>query len=269
MHQDIVTKGSISLIISVGFVLASGLSHAGNASSYSLKAVWNHTGGAQDLKSWALTDLTHLKKISVREKDPVTGAMSNWQGALLSDVVDTAMSSLPPDSRAQIDLIILKNDTASQAMIPRAFITKYPVILALSRDQKELGSLGPVYSVVPWTSRPKSQQEGLPLESYFLSGVKTVELTNYRDHYGPLFLKRRTDPAAMRGEKLFVQNCAVCHAPAENFIKSRLPASDAHPALKGAPRLSDRDRRSLTSYFEAYRAENGLNKDTHQSASIF
>jgi hypothetical protein len=245
------------------------VAQAGSVADYSLKAVWNKNGGSQDLKSWALTDLTRLKKISVREKDPATGTVSSWQGTLLSDLVDTAMSSLPPDSRAQIDLIILKNDTAGQAMIPRAFITKYPVVLAFSRDQRELGALGPVYSVVPWTSRPKSQTEGLPLESYFLTGVKRVELTNYRDLYGSLFLKRRTDPAAMRGEKLFVQNCAVCHAPAENFLRNRMPATDSHPSLKGAPKLNDRDRRSLSSYFEAYRLENGITKDASKSASIF
>lgn len=232
---------------------------------YRLTATWEQGGIREEIKAWSLNDLSGLKKVSTQERDPMTGKLSQWNGVLLSQVVDHAMQTMPAERKAQVDLVVLKNTAGGQAFIPRALIVKYPMLLALQRDQKSLGDLGPVYSVVPWTSKTKIQQEGVPLEKFFLPQVTQVELTNYRERYSGLYLKRRTDPAAMRGEKLFVQQCVTCHADRQNPTilelasgeKTREVASAGkHPEVKGTPSLTDKDKRSLKSYLEAYRAEN-------------
>ena len=107
-------------------------------------------------------------------------------------------------------------------------------------------------------------QEGLPVESYFLSEVSRLELSNYSERYSGLFLKRRTDPLAMRGEKIFVQNCITCHSTgkipsltdgADHGAARQKLASGGHPPVKGSPKLNDRDFRALVNYLDAYRAE--------------
>jgi mono/diheme cytochrome c family protein len=137
--------------------------------------------------------------------------------------------------------------------------------LATVRDQKPLPSQqGPFYSVAPWTSSPKIAAEGMALDSLFISKVTRIEFSNYREQFSSLFLKRRTDPAAMRGEKFFVQNCLSCHAtgPGPSVVelsgaqKSRSLASVGHPQMKGVPKLGDKEIRSLTSYLEAFHSEN-------------
>ena len=69
----------------------------------------------------------------------------------------------------------------------------------------------------------------------------------------------------MRGEKLYVQNCVSCHqeasgkGPISVLIgdKTEKFIHEGHPSLEAIPvRLTDRDRRSVLRYFEAYRSEN-------------
>ena len=118
---------------------------------------------------------------------------------------------------------------------------------------------------MPWTSKSKIQSENLPIESYFLGDLTHIELSNYRERYGSVFLKRRTDPLAMRGEKLFVQNCVGCHADGgkpglaelSGELQARRLVSDGHPAqVKGVPKLGERDRKALVNYLDAFRTEN-------------
>src|SRR5690606_17381988 len=100
-----------------------------------------------------------------------------------------------------------------EALVPRSFIVKHPLILALSREGKPLEELGPVYSVPPWSSRASQvAAEGLPVEVFFVRAVSEVVLTNLRSRFGGLYLRRRGDPIAMRGQQVFVQSCATCHA---------------------------------------------------------
>jgi hypothetical protein len=243
------------------------------SSPFRLVAVWNEAGLKQDLKSWDLSDLAKFKKIESRERDPLSGKVVQWKGILLSHFIEKALSGLTPENRAHIDLVVLEGSSGTKALIPRAMITKYPVLLALQNSgpdsPKSLNasdasanfqSRGPVYSVVPWSTKPKILEEGLPLENYFVSNLEKIEFTSYSDRFSGLFLKRRTDPSAMRGEKLFVQNCVSCHTDGDakvyQFGQAGSAASTEHPAMKAALRLSERDKKSLVSYLNAYKAEN-------------
>jgi hypothetical protein len=229
------------------------------AEDYRLTAVWNPGGGAseQALATWTGAEISKFKRVSSREQDPATGQIVSWSGTSLSGIVEKALSQLPPEKKAQFDLIVARNAQGAQALIPRSIVNKYPLLLGQARDG------GPMTVVVPWTSRSKIRSEELPLQTFFVSGVSRIEFTSYREKYGNLFLKRRTDPAAMRGEKLFVKNCVGCHdgggkSPLELSaeVHARKLASAGHPAGKDLPKLAERDLRAVVSYLDAYRAEN-------------
>jgi hypothetical protein len=212
-----------------------------------LKVLWNGAGTREVLKTWSPAELSaQFKRTTSREKDPETGKLVSWQGILLSQLVDKALEQLPPERKAQVDLLIMKGENGVMAHIPRSLITKYPLLLARSPV--------PVSVIVPWTSKPKIRTEGLPLERYFVSGVREVELTSYRERFASFFLKRRTDPAAVRGEKIFIQNCVTCQDEGlDGNAAEREIASDRHASLEAT--LSERDRRALRSYLNAWRAE--------------
>ena len=254
----------VLLCVVVGFLVA-GRTGATTTAPQRLVAVWNSPTGSKDLKSWDVAELgKSFKTISTREKDPSDGTIVRWVGVSLQEIIDKALGSLSPELKAQVDLVILKG-ADKEALIPRSLITKYPLLVATRRNQSDIGGF---QTVVPWTSKTRILEESLPLERYFVPQLSKIELANYRARYGSLFLKRRTDPSAMRGEKLYVQNCIACHPAAQgsgqglgpmNFTseaKVRTLASTGHPVVKGMPKLSDRDQRALMSYLSAYRNEN-------------
>ncbi|MEO5970427.1 MAG: hypothetical protein ABIQ95_10915 [Bdellovibrionia bacterium] len=234
---------------------------------FRLVAVWAEAGLNQDLKSWTLSELSKFKKTESRERDPNSGKLVKWKGVLLSHLIDKVLVDLSPENRAHIDLVVLKGGAGNRALIPRAMITKYPVMLALQTSTPDSGmpdlafqNRGPVYSVIPWSTKPKILDEGLPLENYFVSNLERIELTSYKDRFSSLFLKRRTDPSAMRGEKLFVQNCIGCHADGDTkvyqFGQVGSTAAAEHPAMKAVLKLGEKEKKSLVSYLNAYKAEN-------------
>lgn len=196
-----------------------------------------------------------FKLLRTHEKDPSVAASTQtieWRGFLLSQLLDQVLTELTVDQRAQFDLVVLKNERGQKALVPRAFLSRYSLILAMEKNgQKQ------VYpsSIVQWSSNAKLQKEGLVLETFFLEGVSTIELANYRDRFGSYFLKRRTDPVAMRGEKLFVQNCVGCHGAGTPPEVKRL-SQGGHPIAQASVKPSDKDLRALLSYLEAYKAEN-------------
>ena len=229
-----------------------------------LETVWLSSGISQALQKWTSDDISQLKRTVSREKDLQSGKMVKWEGVLLSQLIEKTLEKLPLENRAQVDLVILKGKQGESASIPRAFVTKYPLMLAYRWEESNELKSSSFHTVVPWSTKPKVLNEELPLESYFLSDVTKIELTNYREKYGPLFLKRRTDPSAMRGEKLFVQNCVCCHsvgrAPAMNrIVEENLAkkfATQGHPTMAVSLRLSEKDRQSILRYLDNYRLEN-------------
>ena len=239
---------------------------------YQLQVNWSMPGQAKVLKAWSVSDLKKFKKYSSREKDPQSGKLLKSEGILLSQLLDRALEELPLENRAQVDLVILNGESGERALVPRALIIKYPILLAFGSERiapagTPEGSHGALFSVVPWSSKPKILKEDLPLESFFISHIKSLELANYRDQYSSLFLKRRTDPAAMRGERLFVKNCVSCHfAPGGSGItgitvlnKERdLIAKDHLSKAKVSFSLSERDWKSIMRYLEAHHTEGSI-----------
>jgi hypothetical protein len=256
----------LELSVITGFVVFA----AARPQAADLQVVWTASQPDQPLKTLSLTDLSHIKKLSSSEVDPETGKTARWDGISLGDLIEQTISTFPNDKKAQIDLVVLKNASGGEALIPRSFIVKYPFMLASKKDHKALDSLE---AVAPWTSKSKSRAEGLPLETYFLNGVTEVDLANYRERFGSVFLKNRTEPTALRGEKAFIQNCLSCHdgAKGESGIAEARKSMTDHPAVKGAPKLDDRERRALKAYIDIYQLENPtspvpVNKTTSASS---
>lgn len=218
------------------------------------------------LKSWSLSELLSLKSVSSREKDPEGGQLTVWKGVPFSKWFEKVVSELPVEGRARVDLLVLRGAGGEEVLIPRFLITRYPLMLAAFRNGvalKESG--GAIQVVVPWSSKPGIQKEGLPLGAYFGFPLREMELTNYESRVGALLLQRRTDPAAIRGEKLFTRNCIVCHQAGKGSAQKGISLLDGgrslalasldHPKAPGAPELSAQDRRALTSYYNAFRSE--------------
>jgi hypothetical protein len=236
------------------------------AEDSALSVTIESAGTSRELKGWDLEALGKLPQRTKREKG-VDGQLSRWRGPLLSTVIDDAMSSLTAEQRATVDLVVLKNSQGEKAMVPRSFVQRLSPVLALSRNGRALGPQGPIYSVPPWTTEASSvEKEDLPVRTFFVAGVSEIVLTNYHARFSAYFLKRKTDPLAMRGEKIFVQSCTGCHAVghgpgladlvAPAFIqKSRGLASGRHPTIQGVPPMSSRDHRALGSYFDAQRSQ--------------
>ncbi len=227
---------------------------------------------ARDLRFWSVEELTSgkfgegkTKKVrSSRERDPRTGEVVEWKGTLLSDWVTEALSELSPKTRAEVDLLLLKTVKGDQAWMPRAFVVKYPILLAGQRGSKSLGDQSPQI-VLPWTSRTRVDinQEEMPLEILFLQGVRSIEFANSKERFRDYRLTRRTDPSAIRGEKLFMSSCISCHAqgqgPALEVITQEVHAqkieSTGHPKVPHGPALDEKERRSVGSFLSALRAE--------------
>lgn len=248
-----------------------------------LKVFWNASpaslgrSGASSqrlLRSWTLDALSNLAPVSTREKDPESGQYVQWKGVLISKWIEKELVELPLDQRSQVDLLILKNKKGQQAIIPRYVIKSVPLLLAWEKDHKKIdGEKEPLTVVVPWSTNSKVTQGNLPWGAYEISGVHEIQLTSYLAQYSPLLLKRRTDPAAIRGEKMAVENCLSCHGNGRargfrEFSSSMtdLPqlVSQGHSQGEG-PQLSGRDLRAFISYLMEYRSENSSKADASQN----
>jgi mono/diheme cytochrome c family protein len=246
------TGFATSSILSLAFMVS--ISLVNSAFGAEVKTVWNASADKHPLKSWTLAEIQKLKSFSHHEKDPVTGQSGSWKGPEMSTLVDKTIESLPAEQRAQVDLIILKDSAGKEIRIPRSLLVRFPVILSPQGETAKL--------VLPLSSKPKIWEEGLPLGLYQLHGVSEIEFANSHNLYGLFYLKSRKDPLAVRGEKIFVQNCLSCHAgnpqgEPMGFEKSaRKLASASHPDVKNAPQLKSREMKALISYLDAFRLEN-------------
>ncbi len=262
--QSAITVTGSVLVGALCFLPGSeGVSAETSSEGYPIAVTLKIGGVQKNLRSWVGSDFRKLKWLSSVEKDPGTGDRVSWRGIVMGDLTEKSLEGLPADQKAQVDLVLLKTKGGRTGLMPRAYLKQYPVLLSSKKNSKDLGSW---HSVMPWTSKTKILKEGAPLEALFLSDVTELQLTNFRDEYPTVFLKMRTDPVAMRGEKLFVVSCLVCHAmgngPSMNEISGVEPLNrlsrNGHPVIKGTPAMGDREKRSLATYLEKFREQNGV-----------
>lgn len=217
------------------------------------------------LASIPLEDLAKKKQQELSEIDPHSGTKAKFKGVSLSALVDQSSTALSAEDKSHIDLVILKSRDGKSVLMPRDFLQKYPTIqLALAQDGKPLGDDAPRV-ILPATTNAKMRRENLVLDPLFVSQLSEVKLTSYQFYFADLYLKKRTDPAAVRGEKFFFQNCVGCHggpggAPGVAAISAAdriTKLAEGHPSVPGAGKLKSildaRHLRSLSSYLEAFR----------------
>jgi len=242
-----VVSGIVAASLFAPFSFASG---AGGE----IQTIWSASSPSHPLKTWSFSEIEKLKSVSQHEKDPVSGQSSSWKGPEVSLLVDKTIESLPADQKAQVDVIVLKDSIGHSYQLPRALFVRFPAILSVQKSGAKL--------VLPLSSKPKIWEEGLPLGLFQMRDVTEIEFANSRQLYGSLFLKSRKDPLAVRGEKIYTQNCMSCHSGADSKgpmgfeTSARKLASASHPSVKNAPQLKSREMRALISYLDAFRLEN-------------
>ena len=202
------------------------------------------------LKQFTQTEWDQLQKKKMKEKN------TQWEGIFLNDLLEQCMESLPLREKANVDLVILKNHD-KRALVPRFLATKYKLMLS----QKS----GKFYSIIPFETQPKIKKEILPLETYEVAEVSEIILANYQAQYKKAHLDNRSNPIAVRGEKLFVKACMGCHdqslTGSIQDVTSRIPNFDyltepPHPPVQGMPKISDAELKGFKSYIKALKDQN-------------
>ncbi|MBC7386837.1 MAG: hypothetical protein H7301_11840 [Cryobacterium sp.] len=245
--------------------------------SAALQIGWEPPSGAggstelQVLGSVQMADLAAKKSRTLREADPfgkISEEKVTFQGVGLSSLIEEMTKPLSASDRSSTDLVVLSDKNKNESLLPKAFLVKYPdILLALKKGGHDMGGDGPEL-ILPISTNTKIRSENMLLETLALRNVKAITLTSYEKRYGAFFLKRRTDPAAMRGEKLTLQNCVVCHINPKEY-KNKFVAPEMllklgrgeHPTVKDysdhavtfRSRFDDKSLRSLVSYLGAFK----------------
>ncbi len=209
---------------------------------------------------------SHVRQIaSFRELDPSTGARVSWRGIPWVPFIEGALSQLTPEDRTQIDLLAVSSTERPREtiLIPRWLVVKYSPWIALERDGKPIAPT----IVFPWSTRATLSREEVPALSFLVKSVGKVTLTGTRAQYASMVLLRRTDPVALRGEKLFLKNCMACHsagfarqrgpAPAVRELAASQSGIPGHRSLRGLAHLDTPARRALVKYIDALVEEGG------------
>ncbi len=236
----------------------------------SLQIAWEAPGAPvpRVLKEYSLAELASKKTLVLTEKDPLeSNTSTKFQGVSLARLIEEATQGLTAADRSSSDLIVMKTRSGREVLMPKAFLVKYPEIqIALRQDGKDLGAEG-MRVVLPATSSSKIRRENILLEPMFVSELASVTLSSYDKRYGRLLLQRRTDPAAMRGEKLFLQNCVACHTQPQATVASldtneklKVLVEGAHPTFPGnnggfKAIFDKKAMRSVGSYLDAFRSQ--------------
>lgn len=273
-HRRLVRNWSLLVLGLAGGAISPWCSASDIPVDATLQVQWDAPGGSAPtvLKTFTLSELQARKWSVLNEKDPLSPKkeVAKFQGLSLAALVEEATKSLTAAERSTTDLVILKTRHSAEISLPKAFLVKYPQIqVAFKRNSLSLGEDAPRI-ILPATSNAKIQKENILLEPMFITQLASVTLTSYERRSNGFFLTRRTDPAAMRGEKLFLQNCISCHAQKEAVLthltaaeKIEKVAQGEHPVVPGNhgfQSLFDKKAlRSLVSYLAAFRFEQSKN----------
>ena len=120
-----------------------------------------------------------MKSNSLTEADPlVKGEKAKFSGPSLSALVLDTTKQLTAGERAKNDLVVLKAQDGKEALMPKAFLVKYPsILLALKKNGQLLGSEAPRV-VLPATSNSNIKSENILLGPLFVSGLSEITLTS-------------------------------------------------------------------------------------------
>lgn len=230
----------ISLVFNLFHVKA-----AHSFDSKEIDVVFLTQSGPQVLKQWSFESLNSWQK-----KNPAFEAQRF--------LFEESASLLKLEEKAGIDLvsIIAEHKTIR---VPRHLIWRGWLRFSWDPRKKILSSA---------LAKISQTKVAFPLEYYQSGPIRKIELSNHEFTYPDTRLFARTNPAASRGEKIFVQTCLSCHS-VSSYGSARLTPEDLKPeSLKNFNQvhrqwpklfLDSRTERGLMVYSEALALEqNGV-----------
>ena len=213
-----------------------------NAAQKTVDVVFLTQSGSRVLKSWSNED---LHKFAGGNHSEVSA-----QKFLFED----STANLELNDRASIDLVTITTDTKT-IRVPRFLIWRG--FFQFKWDSKT-GEL---------SSKLKNVEKGrilVPAWYFDASNIMKIELSDHLFSYPQTKLIIRTNPAASRGEKLFIQNCLACHSVSTYGSPSLNPAVLSKEKLNSFSvihkkwpelKLDGRNERGLIEYSEALALE--------------
>lgn len=232
-------------------------SEAARLSSGPPVEVYRLIGGQKTLlKRWQGEEWAKLKVQSINERNLRSGQSQEGSGFVVSQWIQKVTEGLSAPERAEIDLIEFEG-SRGHAWVPWFLINRFRVSMTLGD-----GKRAPIgWSLtMPVRSQPEILLEGVPLAAMELEGVERVVLSRYSDRTAGLKLEKRSDPVALRGEKLFQQGCASCHGQTPNLILTSVSSMDPavwqkrHPSVVWAE-LKDKEWRGLRAFATVWLSE--------------
>ncbi len=166
-----------------------------------------------------------------------------WRQKSAQEAFQEVLSAIDSAEQAEIDLVVVKGRDGSLARFPRHLITKGHVKFTTCEGRS--------VCLKGVTNRAR-----IPVEALEVKRVQKIELFNHNEVFPEAKLKDRTNPAASRGEKLWVQNCLSCHglkAPELQLKNLKLVESvfnQTHRKFSGF-RLDSWDVRGIAAYLDA------------------
>lgn len=233
--------------------------------AWALDVYWTVSGKKTLLRQFAASDLKKIKTTTRTEALGKGQEAIRWRGVLFSDLLEEALSSATPAEKSRIDLVLLRTQEGAETPVPRAFVQKYPYLLAFERVGQK--TFVEAFSAVPPISSQgkKLEAEIFPYTRYAVESLSAIELTNYRDFYGrAMFLERRSDPLLLLGEKRYYQVCVGCHHSKSSDIPQELARSlfrfrenqTTHEKVSEMPKLGPSDEQALVKFIEEIQKQN-------------
>lgn len=163
---------------------------------------------------------------------PIQPTLGASKAEQLRKRVEKALEILTVEERAQIDLIVLESGDPAHRPLP------------VARGWFVVSGKGDEW----WFSE---QIQKFP--------VKEIRLTSYGERFPQFISKKRTEPTAIKGEKLYLRNCVACH---EQQLKTAVEEIDLakHPAVQGLNfgKIADKNTRAIRSYLKSLYPFSGI-----------
>lgn len=233
-----------------------------SAEALSAQWFWSATPPVRQVGELSVAEFPQLKKVELKESVTPGGPLQTVQGYRVSQWVELKFEKekWTAEQKAAVDLIVFRDRSGKRVPISRVLLTKYPFLLSPEKGSFRL--------IVPTQSQPRIRTEGIPVEAMRLDAVEAVDLAHFKAEFERFFLTKRTDPVALRGEKLALQNCQICHQ--ESLTSPALAAGGwshlmkpevlskflgGHPGNSVQAQLTEKERKSVVSYFNLYRGQ--------------
>lgn len=188
--------------------------------------------GGRGLNVWTPDRLQKEVKWTERSEEGI-----RWEGVLLFTLIEKSFEELTPEERSLTDWVVVTTVDGRRVSFPRFLANRYQVMIGRPKDHGP----GGWKLLLPLESQPKIKQEVLPLASVRGVSISQITLTRLEAIVAQgLFLKDRSNPVALRGEKRFLQTCVSCHQSQVKYqgalgLLKDIPPN--HPKLENWSRL--------------------------------